>query len=337
MSGRPFDDVALSVVAPAHDEAPNLERLLREVHAALDPLGVAWELIIADDGSDDDTPTVLRRLAAGDPRLRSVRLPRRSGQTAALQAEVAGGTGPVDRHPGRRPAVSALRVPGPPRDPGRRRSRLRYPRQTAGPVAPRGSHIRVLELRPPLPARTTPARPRVSAACVPGRRVGGGRSRDAPVRWRTPLVAGALPSRGLPGGAARRSTPGPCAGTSNYTAIGRAGPVARELIHVLGLAWPRSRALRVGLTLAALGTIASLYLYRLGDWPLLEPDEGRNAEVAREMLERGSWSVPYFNGLPYLDKPVLLFWGIAAAFHTIGVGEFAAGFRPRWQRSRASR
>jgi 4-amino-4-deoxy-L-arabinose transferase-like glycosyltransferase len=65
-------------------------------------------------------------------------------------------------------------------------------------------------------------------------------------------------------------------------------------------------------------------MHGLGTWPLMEPDEGRNAEVAREMLASDQWSVPHFNGLPYLDKPVLLFWMIAIAFHAAGVGEGVA-------------
>src|SRR5262245_22691068 len=42
------------------------------------------------------------------------------------------------------------------------------------------------------------------------------------------------------------------------------------------------------------------------------------------MLATGCWSVPHFNGLPYLDKPVMLFWMIAASFHTLGVNELGA-------------
>src|SRR5262249_27515871 len=70
--------------------------------------------------------------------------------------------------------------------------------------------------------------------------------------------------------------------------------------------------------------IAAPYFYGLGRWPLLEPDEGRNAEVAREMLAFGQWSVPHFNQLPYLDKPVMLFWLMASAFQVAGVNELAA-------------
>ena len=78
--------VTLSVVVPAHDEAANLARLLEEVRAALEPSGLVWELIVVDDCSTDESPAVLTRLAAGEPRLRPVRLTRRSGQTAALRA-----------------------------------------------------------------------------------------------------------------------------------------------------------------------------------------------------------------------------------------------------------
>lgn len=58
--------------------------------------------------------------------------------------------------------------------------------------------------------------------------------------------------------------------------------------------------------------------------PLLEPDEGRNAEVAREMLRGGDWITPHYNGYPYLDKPAPFFWLVAASFKTFGVSEWAA-------------
>src|SRR5262245_46479911 len=81
---------------------------------------------------------------------------------------------------------------------------------------------------------------------------------------------------------------------------------------------------RILLIVGVLTVAAAPFFFRLGAWPLIEPDEGRNAEVAREMLATGCWSVPHFNGLPYLDKPVMLFWMIAAVFHTLGVNESSA-------------
>jgi len=62
----------------------------------------------------------------------------------------------------------------------------------------------------------------------------------------------------------------------------------------------------------------------LGAWALFEPDEGRNAEIAREMLASGDWVVPHLNGIPFLDKPPLLFWAIAAGFRLLGESELVA-------------
>src|SRR4051812_1190804 len=63
---------------------------------------------------------------------------------------------------------------------------------------------------------------------------------------------------------------------------------------------------------------------RLGDLPLRDPDEGRNAEIAREMLATGEWLTPTYNGLVYLDKPAFFFRAVALAFSIFGENEFAA-------------
>jgi 4-amino-4-deoxy-L-arabinose transferase-like glycosyltransferase len=73
-----------------------------------------------------------------------------------------------------------------------------------------------------------------------------------------------------------------------------------------------------GLTLL-LGVLAILHGIR--EMPLLEPDEARNAEVAREMLENGEWLVPRFHGLPYLDKPVLFFDSVCLSYALFGRSE----------------
>ena len=73
----------------------------------------------------------------------------------------------------------------------------------------------------------------------------------------------------------------------------------------------RSRAWPHLLGVVAVVFAASLLL--AGAFPLLDPDEGRNAEVAREMAADGDLVVPHLAGMPYLDKPPALFWGAAAA------------------------
>jgi len=53
-------------------------------------------------------------------------------------------------------------------------------------------------------------------------------------------------------------------------------------------------------------------------YPLLDPDEGRNAEVAREMAASGDLLVPRLADMPYLDKPPGLFWAAAAVIRVAG-------------------
>ncbi len=317
------DPIAVSVVVPAHDEAPNLVRLVAEVRAALDPLGIAWELIVVDDGSDDDTPALLARLAEADHRLRPLRLARRSGQTAALVAGFRAARGrliatldaDLQCAPAELPALLAT-LERADLACGVRTHRNDPPsRRLASALANLGRRLlfapRVRDLACPL---------RVFRAQALAR-----------VEEETPLFDGA--HRWLPALftlAGQRVVQRPVthhprtAGESKYTTRGRVVPIACELVRLLALAARRSPARRAVLGLALLALAAFPFVYALGRWPLIEPDEGRNAEVAREMLALGQWSVPHLNGLPYLDKPVLLFWMIAGAFRVLGVSELAA-------------
>lgn len=76
---------------------------------------------------------------------------------------------------------------------------------------------------------------------------------------------------------------------------------------------------RWGLLLLTLGTFFLL----LGSRALNEPDEGRYAEIAREMLESGDWLAPHFWYLPHFDKPPLTYWAVAASMKLFGQNEWA--------------
>ena len=57
---------------------------------------------------------------------------------------------------------------------------------------------------------------------------------------------------------------------------------------------------------------------------LVRPDEGRYAEIAREMAVTGDWVTPRLNGIKYFEKPPLQYWATAAAYQAFGESEWTA-------------
>jgi 4-amino-4-deoxy-L-arabinose transferase-like glycosyltransferase len=95
--------------------------------------------------------------------------------------------------------------------------------------------------------------------------------------------------------------------------------IALSAPHAEKSAMTRAKAL---LLLTALWAL--LYLPGLGSLEL-KGEEGRRILPAVAMLETGNWLVPYLGGKPYLRKPPLVNWAIAASFHLTGVRhEFTA-------------
>jgi glycosyltransferase involved in cell wall biosynthesis len=76
----------LSIVVPVFNEEENLEKLNREIHAALAPLKIRYEVIYVDDGSSDSSVSTLEQLATDNPVNRIIILNRNFGQTAAMAA-----------------------------------------------------------------------------------------------------------------------------------------------------------------------------------------------------------------------------------------------------------
>jgi 4-amino-4-deoxy-L-arabinose transferase-like glycosyltransferase len=74
-----------------------------------------------------------------------------------------------------------------------------------------------------------------------------------------------------------------------------------------------------------LGLVCAVILFsHLGGTALFEPDEGRNAEKAREILLTGDWITPHEDFLPILDKPMAFYWLVAASLKLFGVSEWSA-------------
>src|SRR5712671_8243671 len=82
----PAGRVQVEIVVPVYNEAEALETSIRRLHAYLgERFPFAWRITVADNGSDDGTPTVARRLAATLPGVAVVHLDQK-GRGRALRA-----------------------------------------------------------------------------------------------------------------------------------------------------------------------------------------------------------------------------------------------------------
>ena len=77
---------ALSVIVPAYNEQEVLPEFQRRLAAAMDGIGLSWEVVYVNDGSRDTTLSVMLGLKAADPRVAVVNLSRNFGKEIALTA-----------------------------------------------------------------------------------------------------------------------------------------------------------------------------------------------------------------------------------------------------------
>ena len=88
-----------------------------------------------------------------------------------------------------------------------------------------------------------------------------------------------------------------------------------------GTAWSRD--------LLLLGAFfGALFFFALGGRPLTNPDEGRNAEIPREMLASGDWVTPRLNGVNYFEKPPLVYWCGVVGLKLLGANEWSMRTTP---------
>jgi glycosyltransferase involved in cell wall biosynthesis len=78
--------VDLSIVVPIFNEEDNIPVLHSRISEALEGAGLAYELILVDDGSSDNSYAGLKLAASQDKRVKVVKLRRNFGQTAAMAA-----------------------------------------------------------------------------------------------------------------------------------------------------------------------------------------------------------------------------------------------------------
>ena len=83
----------LSALVPCLNEAAGLSRLETELFGALEALGEPFEVILVDDGSGDETPRLLKEMAARRPALRVFTHEKNKGIGASLKTGLAGARG----------------------------------------------------------------------------------------------------------------------------------------------------------------------------------------------------------------------------------------------------
>ncbi|MDH5220707.1 MAG: glycosyltransferase family 39 protein [Betaproteobacteria bacterium] len=81
---------------------------------------------------------------------------------------------------------------------------------------------------------------------------------------------------------------------------------------------------RRGALLALALAFAVAWFGLLGERRIIKADEGRYAEIPREMVASGDWLTPRLNGFKYFEKPPLQYWATAATYAALGVTEWSA-------------
>jgi dolichol-phosphate mannosyltransferase len=353
MDGRQPSEAAtarsLSLIIPAYNEGAGIEQAVDEAEAALRHLSPNYEILVVDDGSSDDTARIVRRMASGNSRIRLMQHESNRGYGAALRTGFEAAYGelvaftdadcqfyledlarllPLADH-------SAVAV-------GYRVARQdRWLRRFLSWGYNRlvhlllGTSVRDCDcalkvFRHDALTNLLPETDRffVNTEMLARARQQGYEIAEAGVRHR-PRARGRskvslydiprtlqalLPfwwSRILfPG---RDGEPGPATESAAWLA-------GNQVSSAQSAFWANLRSLDLPvLVLAAL----LLFFARLG-CPLQEPEEPRYAEIPRQMLEAGQFLVPTLHGLPYYDKPPLLYWLVMGSYRLFGVHDWAA-------------
>jgi 4-amino-4-deoxy-L-arabinose transferase-like glycosyltransferase len=90
----------------------------------------------------------------------------------------------------------------------------------------------------------------------------------------------------------------------------------------------RDAALSRSASIALVLLFALIWFANLDYRRLIHPDEGRYAEIPREMVATGDWLTPRLDGIKYFEKPALQYWLTAAAYEAFGIHQWTARLWP---------
>ncbi len=79
-----------------------------------------------------------------------------------------------------------------------------------------------------------------------------------------------------------------------------------------------------GLDALVLLTVGACLFWGLGGPPIRDNNEALYADIAWAMARGGSWIIPHLDGVPYIEKPPLLYWLMALSFKAFGIGTWQA-------------
>jgi dolichol-phosphate mannosyltransferase len=326
----------LSLVLPAFNEQEVIAQAVTEADRDLSSICLAHEIIVVDDGSSDQTATIVTTLAAGNPRVRLLRHAGNQGYGAALRTGFEAATFDLVAFTdadcqfhladlARLLAVSpechlavGYRVDR--KDPLRRRLfSWGYNVIARGLL---GTGVRDCDcalkvFRRPAALQLLPNSHGffVNTEMLTDARQGGLRVAECPVRHR-PRLQG-------------------CSKVSLHE-------IPKTLAALLPFWWSKvlfrekrhdgapalAETLRIAPSsvgqLALIVVAAALLFFGRLNCPLQEPEETRYAEISRQMLVGGNYLTPELNDLKYFDKPPLLYWLTMGCYGLFGVHDWSA-------------
>ena len=331
---------AVSLVLPAFNEEPAIRQAIREAATALGDLRVEHEVIVVDDGSTDGTARAALEEASLHANVRVISLPQNAGYTAALQAGFR--------------AAQHSRVAFTDAD-------CQFDLHDLGRLLPLARDFDIvcgyrINRKDVWRRRFLSGGFNLLARALLGTAVrdcdcalkilprdwvnslqfeGGGFFFNAELLANARLQGLRITETGV--------THWPRVAGSSKVSLGLVLPV---LVALLRFWWtrvmfpatdqgsssestsPRSDWGRTVLGSLALIAIGSAVLLPWSSFPLMAPDETRYAEIAREMLDSGDLVIPTRIGLPYLEKPPLLYWLTAGSYRLFGVSVTSARLVP---------